>query len=233
MSARIAIAVPTTDMVRAKASFDLMRAVVAALMDGITVIPLQVEGSLLASQRTTLVQQALEMDATHICFVDSDMRIPENIFARLMFHVKPETPVIAANCARRRMPVGPTAYRLGPQGKEDVYTLPDSHGLERVDCVGTGVMMIDAAVFSKIQQPWFATPWNAEMNQHMGEDIWFCKLLAKAGIPLYIDHDVSREVGHSGEWDYSHDQVNALRDAMAPAPLIQEAGAWRSQPTLN
>jgi hypothetical protein len=57
----------------------------------------------------------------------------------------------------------------------------------------------------------FATPWDVAANGYMGEDIYFCKLLRDNAIPLYIDHDLSKHIGHIGTWEYKHQHTWAIR----------------------
>jgi len=122
-----------------------------------------------------------------VLFIDSDMRFPQDTIGRML---ERDLLVLAANCPRRRMPVGPTAanYDAETQRKVPVYTGEHDTGVEQVDAVGTGVMMVDTNVFRAIEMPWFATPWDVAAKGYMGEDIYFCKLLRDNQIPLYIAH---------------------------------------------
>jgi hypothetical protein len=40
-------------------------------------------------------------------------------------------------------------------------------------------------------------------GRYQGEDWNFCQACEKAGINLYIDHDVSKLVGHVGLYEYT------------------------------
>lgn len=165
-------------------------------------------GSLLPRQRTTLVKQALEMRATHILFLDSDMTFPANTLECLLSRGKS---VVAANCAVKQIPSQPTARAKSdkPNG-EQVFTHTSSVGLERVWRVGTGIMLVETRVFRQISEPWFPFGWNEETKEYVGEDWEFCKRLEAAEIPIYIDHSLSKSVGHIGDFVYEHKHVEPL-----------------------
>ena len=209
---KIAIGVPARDMVHTVFAFDLTNAVAThvATTDDI-VVPLVSTGTMLPSHRTELVVLARREGATHLLFIDSDMSFPKDVIARLLAAGEL---VVAANCARRRMPTGPTAANYDEKGvKSNVYTMADSVGLEKVDAVGTGIMLVDMRVFDMAPAPWFACPWVIDQNGFMGEDIFFCRLLKKYDIPIHIDHDVSLEIGHVGTWEYKHSHTWAIKEA--------------------
>ena len=167
-------------------------------------------GSILPNMRQKLVEQALEGGATHLLFLDSDQTFPADLVHRLMEHKKL---VVAANIATKSFPANFTARK---EGNVQVYTGPDSHGLERVWRVGTGVMLLDLRLFKRDgmqERPWFSPHWNEETQDYVGEDWAFCERLEAAGVPIYIDHDVSREIGHVGKFEYTYDLVEGLKDA--------------------
>ena len=204
---RIAIAVPVRDDVKARFAFDLVSAVAThqATTDDV-IIPLLAEGTLLQSQRTQLVLEARQAEATHVLFIDSDMRFPADTIGRLLVH---GDKIVGANCAKRKVPTGPTAnnYDAATKRHVPVYTLPTSKGLERIDFLGTGVLCVPMSVFDRIAPPWFATPWDAAHMVFHGEDTFFCLKLREVGIPLYIDHDLSKEIGHIGSFEYRHEHT--------------------------
>lgn len=212
----IAVCTPARDQVHTRFAFDLVTAICGhATKSQDTVIPLASEGTLIQSQRCELVKAALDANATHILFLDSDMRFPADIIGRML---AADAPVVAANCAKRRIPTGPTAENHG-EGRE-VYTMPDSTGIEKVDFVGGAVLMIRAEVFGQIPQPWFATPWVKQADTFMGEDRFFCRQLAQAGIPIVIDHDLSKEIGHIGLFEFRHEHTWVNREAANGAGIV-------------
>ena len=69
-------------------------------------------------------------------------------------------------------------------------------GLEQVDSVGCGVMLVRLSVFDALPQPWFSTPYNG--REHIGEDLYFCQQARAVGFDVWIDHDLSQRVRHTG-----------------------------------
>jgi len=163
-------------------------------------------GSILANMREWLIQDAIKNDATHLLFIDSDQTFPRDLFHRLMKHKKK---VVAVNVATKMLPPTPTARLEGGVAGVPLYTREDSTELVKVWRVGTGVMLIDLNVFKRegMESPWFNQRWDEELNAYVGEDWAFCEKLEKAGVGIYVDQEVSREIGHIGKLEYSHDMV--------------------------
>lgn len=162
------------------------------------------KGSILPRGRTTLVKQALEMQASHILFLDSDMVFPVQTLHRLLSWDKA---VVGCNCPTKMLPSTPTARVEGGPVGTPLYSLPDDIGIKRVWRVGTGVMLIKTSVFLDIPQPWFPIEWVEELGDYRGEDWAFCERLDKAGIPIYVDLGLSRVIGHVGDLRYEHKHV--------------------------
>jgi hypothetical protein len=111
------------------------------------------------------------------------------------------------------MPTGPTAQLYKENGERElVYTMPESTGLQEVGSVGMGVMLIKANVFAALSEPWFETPWRHDKRGYIGEDVFFCKKAREAGFKIWIDHDVSKEIGHIGMFEFKHDHTWVMRE---------------------
>ena len=171
-----------------------------------TVFILQKVGSILPQLRYQLVKEAIERGATHVLFVDSDQTFPAQLVHCLARHHKP---VVACNVAIKTLPSKPTARNKSETwwGGDVVYTLPESKGLEQVWRIGCGVMLIDVSVFKDLPKPWFHLKYMEKNDDFMGEDWYFCELLEAAGIPIFIDHDASKRVGHIGPYVFGHEHV--------------------------
>jgi hypothetical protein len=168
------------------------------------------QGTIIQNQRADLCLDAMREGCSHILFIDSDMTFPQDMVQRLLKH---DVDIVATNCARRRMPTGPTAQNYDENGvRQAVYTMPDSTGLEEIGSVGTGVMLIKKEVFQNMSEPWFDMPWQVGKRGYMGEDVFFCKKAQELGFKVYIDHDVSKEIGHIGTFEFKHDHTWVMRD---------------------
>jgi len=202
---KVAICLPCRDMVNAGFAYDL------AGMTAYTQVPLfllQSQGTLIANQRTELIKNALEEDVTHILFVDTDMRFPMSTLERLIAHDKD---IVAVNYPTRKFPIQPVAF-ANDQTNERVFTEKDSTGLESVASVGMGIMLIKASIFDKIKLPYFMIGFSAAHQEYTGEDIFFCRKARAAGYEVFIDHNLSKEVRHTGAIDFEHEHIWATRE---------------------
>jgi len=202
----VAVCVPSRDMVSAGFAFDLCRMVVRADCD---VSLLNIQGTLIVNQRTDLAKQAIAMGATHILYLDDDMRFPADTLDRLLAHNKA---IVAANYATRKFPIQPVAF-ANDEDLTRVHTNPDSTGLESVSSVGMGVMLVKSEVFDKIGLPYFMIGFSMKNQEFTGEDIFFCRKARAAGFDVYVDHDLSKEVKHTGTLDFQHDHIWATQGA--------------------
>ena len=64
-------------------------------------------GSVIIESRTALVKEALENNATHILWLDSDMHFPANVFDKLYEHQKD---IVAAQYSTRYAPYRTVAF---------------------------------------------------------------------------------------------------------------------------
>lgn len=211
MANYIAVCTPARDMVHTMFTYDLVNMVCFHTLNTNDAVALKIsEGTLIANQRAELSLDAMREGCSHLLFVDSDMRFPQDMISRLLKH---DLDIVAANCARRRMPTGPTAQIYKDNGERElVWTMPESTGLQEVGSVGMGVMLIKAGVFKALSEPWYETPWRTDKRGYIGEDVFFCNKARSAGFKIWIDHDVSKEIGHVGTFEYKHDHTWVIKD---------------------
>lgn len=164
-------------------------------------------GSILANMREWMVQAAIKQKATHILFLDSDQTFPRDLVHRLMKHGKQ---VVACNVATKMLPPSSTARLKGGLHGVPLFTKEHDTDLVPVWRVGTGVMLINLNIFKRegMEAPWFNQRWNPELNGYVGEDWAFCEKLEASGVKIYVDQDVSREIGHVGSLTYDHSMVD-------------------------
>lgn len=206
------IGIPSTDTWKADFGMSLAGMVASAarpLKGGGFIERIQLwntKGSILSRSRHTLVMKAKELGCTHILFVDSDMTFPNWTLHQLLSHNKA---VVAANCVVKKLPSNTTARTETADGVGAPVLSLDNVGLQQVWRVGTGVMLVKTSVFDDITQPWFPILWNEQLQDYTGEDWAFCNKLHEAGIPIYVDHQLSIHVGHVGSYTYDHSDVAA------------------------
>ena len=181
----IVIGTPTRDSVSAGFATDLVGLIKRTTHD-VDFVP--AIGTIVPNNRNMLVQVARALGASHLLFIDSDMRFPVDVIDRLLRH---EKPVIAANCMQRTQDA-PTARN----GDGPIYFRNGRSGIEQVTVAGTGVMLIRMDVFDRIEPPYFTYAWDRIMHTHVGEDVMFCERLRRAGVEIWIDNDLSQSVWH-------------------------------------
>jgi len=162
-----------------------------------------VNGTLIFDQRNNLAQAALEEGSDYILWIDADMRFPKNTIDRLLKHDKD---IVGVNATTRSIPVKATAKMLeiDLENKENHWLQVISKGktgLEKVTAIGCGVMLVKRKVFEQTPKPWF---WFYQLpgGKTLGEDVHFCVAAQDAGFETWVDHDLSNEIGHVGEYVY-------------------------------
>ena len=172
------------------------------------------KGFLVPEQRSKCVAEAWRMDATHVLWVDSDIVFPEDALLRLLMHGKP---VVAVNYPRKSIPPVPTAYVDNDDETGPLYTRADSTGLVQVKHCGFGLMLCDVAVFDALANdlPLFDFEVQPPHRLHWcTEDVYFCRKLAKHGIPVFIDQDLSKEISHMGMMAFTNAMAEAGADVL-------------------
>ena len=94
----LVIGVPSRDMVHTDFAMSLVYVFHTA---GCRVSMVNSKSSVLPVQRNEIVREAIRLKATHLLFVDSDMRLPLDTAARLLAHGKD---VVGAAYVRRVPP---------------------------------------------------------------------------------------------------------------------------------
>ena len=150
-------------------------------------------GSIIANNRTLLVHTAVKAKATHLLFIDTDMRFPKDTLERLLAHKKD---IVGVNCKQRTR----DEYISTKGGK--FVTSKGKTGLEEVDTTGLGCTLIDMNVFTSpvrgLPPNCFAQPFDNSTGMFVGEDVYFCTIARDKGFKVWIDHDLSNEVKHIG-----------------------------------
>jgi len=161
----------------------------------------------LPRSRQECLEDALMQDCTHALFIDTDQTFPMDTAHRLLRWKKP---VVACNIPLKIHPSYPTARARGPGpfGMPIYSNGPQNKvGLEKVWRVGAGIMLIDLSIMAKIEKPWFEIRYSDKHAQFVGEDWYFVKKVEDAGFDVFIDHELSRFVGHVGNFQFTHAHI--------------------------
>jgi hypothetical protein len=206
-SIRIALSMPSHDIVTMKFAYSMARMVgctSANLLEGKIQADIgmnMVEGTYIHTMRQELVEEALRQKCTHMLWIDTDHTFPGDALLKLLARNKR---VVGINYPNRRVPCDFVAIK-SREGNQRLWTTAESTGLEQVEGIGFGLLLMQMNVLDELgDRPWFQNVWTGDPNDGhwMGEDVYFCRLLEKAGIPVYVDHDLSKECGHVGTIEY-------------------------------
>ena len=184
---KLAIAIPSTGVIKTKT----VESLIGMLKD----FPheyyfLSHEGSIIHHMRERLVKKAIDLDCTHLLFVDSDMQFEKDAVRRLL---EANKDIIGADYNRRKLPLEKTAIREERQGDREEPLL-------KAFSVGTGFMLIKLSIFDFLPEPWFFWESNTNGDLTTGEDYWFCRLAREKGFEVWVD--LSLQVKHLGEYAY-------------------------------
>jgi hypothetical protein len=195
---KVAICVPCRDEVMSGFCFDLAKLMNYEGARGKVDIELfQMQGTLIFTQRERLAEEAIKWGAEFVLWIDSDMRFPKNSLEILLDR---KQFIVGVNATTRREPIVPTAKRLEIVDGDSIWHPVNSlnaQGIEQITAVGFGMTMVKTDVFNKTPRPWFNVLWS-DHGAIIGEDIHFCVKAFDAGFPTYVDHDLSKNIGHIG-----------------------------------
>ena len=202
----IQVSVPATDNIKTETVASLVDMMTYSTIKGIPAIFNYAQGSQLDRMRNMLVEDALKAkhSASHVLFIDSDQVFPSDTLERLLSHKKD---IVGSIITQRKPPFMPNCSLDGKHLYTDGKT-----GVQKVNTLGTGLMLIKAEVFKWAKAPWFLFGWDEERQMHRGEDIHFCNLASKAGFDVWADHDLSKEVTHLGSVQMGWREAMEARD---------------------
>ena len=226
---KVAICIPTHDMMHSYFGYDLAGMIgwttrhytKEGAIDDLALH--MVSGTYVHTARQQLLVNAMQEGADYILFLDSDMRFPKDTLVRLLSHSKG---MVGCNYPRRTVPPEPVAIKTSTGVDEDgnkvpgtlLQTLEDSTGLEEVEALGFGCVLVHKSVFAAMAQihdprekgPFWFFEFLPEIPTHVGEDVYFCRLARKAGATIYVDHDLSKDIRHIGNLEYAFDHTWAF-----------------------
>ena len=197
LKSNVAICVPVRDQVTSAFTYSLAMLMKKCGEKGQKVSLHMVMGSEVAMQRQQLVDEVLDTQATHILWVDSDMKFPADTLFSLLSHKKT---IVGANYSTRVKPHRPVAFKSETNLDKRVF---GGNGLEEVFAVGSGLLLVNRCVYEDMLKPYYSIEWNDDYTNLMGEDIYFCKKAATHGHTTYVDHGLSERIAHVGTKEYT------------------------------
>jgi hypothetical protein len=156
------------------------------------------ESTIIADGRNDIVRDALEHDATHLLWLDSDMRFRSDAIDLLMSR---DLDIVACTYPKRRPPYVMTAQAM------DGSRIVPGDGVVEASHIGMGVALVKAPVFAAMNEPWFATPWVEADQRFVGEDVFWCHKARAHGFKVWVDCEASADIGHCGRYTFTADDV--------------------------
>lgn len=212
---KVMIAVPCGDMVASGFAQDLatLYAYTTYARPDADLSLFFLRGTYLPRARAKLAQTAVDRCASHILWLDADMRFPKDTLIRLLGQ---DRPIVAANYSTRMAPIIPTAANA--DGRE-VFVHTPGELMDVAHC-GMGCMLTTVQVFLDIGKPWFAVGYSEKADDYAGEDIYFCQKARRHGHRVFVDPVLSEQVRHTGAMDFTMD--HARMTLAAAAQQIEE-----------
>lgn len=158
--------------------------------------------SSLPASRQSHIDHALKSGYTHAFLCDDDQEFPKDTIIRLLSHQKP---IVCANICQK------TPYRISGVCLDDDGKRIDStgrKGLEQISYGTLGCTLLDLSYVRNIPRPHFEVKWLESASRYMGEDHYFFQKLGLAGVEFWLDHDLSQEVYHIGDFPYGFTKAN-------------------------
>lgn len=162
-------------------------------------------GSLIVLERNQAVNHFLASDAEWIWFIDTDQTFPPDLLERMMSVADAvDRPIVGAPVWVFRKEAG--ELKIGVNVFDVVEgggfvplaeTSTEQDRIEQVAAVGTGCLLVHRSALERMQahsvemggsreSGWFWLLW-APPDHTEGEDLWFCRLAARCGIPVFVD----------------------------------------------
>lgn len=175
---KILIALPTDDFIHQKVVGNILAIILRNTKYTIETIVSSMKG--IGEHRNVIAKNFLESDCDYLLMIDSDNPPPTNILDLIEY----DKEVIGL----------PTPINMNYiQGVNDIRwnvfenELPvkeKGNGLQEVEMIGTGCMIIRRDVLEKIKHP-FTTKRNEDDLRIVGTDTAFCKRCKEAGIKIW------------------------------------------------
>lgn len=218
---KTAICMPVGDYMPVLTAFDMYRMGAWNASKHIKTGIFMSGGSVIPKQRQHLATVAMADESfTHLLWLDSDIRFPPDTLERLLSH---NAPIVCASYTERTTPHRPVAFSNLNDFSERVYTTPGCIGVEEIAACGFGCVLMEKKILEGMSKPWFMIGYVPSQETFVGEDIFFfTKMKMETGFPLLLDHDLTRELRHTGRHEFTNDNALDLQAKREEAQAQEE-----------
>lgn len=158
------------------------------------------QASCLSGSRELAFTKALKGNFTHWLSLDDDMMFPHDVVERMIVH---EKDVVTANY-RRKIPDKVLGVCMGLDGK--ILDSTDKSGIEKIGWMGGGCFLADMEKIKYLPYPHFECVWCPEKQDYYDQDNYFSSRLREHGKEIWVDHSLSQEVIHVGDYHFKFPQ---------------------------
>lgn len=153
-------------------------------------------GSLITRARNQCLEHVEELERqgtqfTHVFWLDSDMVFPPMTLHWLLAHDKD---IVGCTYVRRSWPFDVHGKTLDAKPRD-----LKGETLVELAALPTGCLLVKRHVFKTFRKPIFRMMVNEEKGIEYGEDYVFCAQARAAGFRIWLDAEVSKQIGHIGE----------------------------------
>lgn len=191
---KLAILVPTRDTVHSHFAFSLAQLLKTTSEAGIDTYMFFDSSTILLNQREKLIEEAKNIGADYVLWLDSDMMFPSTTALRLLAHNKD---IVGGNYLRRSKPLKTVAY-TDLSNWDSWVPLEAKEELVKVEGVGMGCLLMKTNVFEKLNKPYFKFTFKEDSQDWYGEDFNLQSDLREKGYEIYIDTLLSVNIKHLG-----------------------------------
>ena len=140
----------------------------------------------ISNNRNIIVQRFLAHEKyDYLLMIDSDIVPPPSIINLADY----QKDIIAATCFMwRQGAIMPVVFNRKSDGTYTQIDITDKDGIQEVDAVGTGCIMLSRKVLEAIQSP-FLNEYDTDGIKLYGLDIAFCKRAKEKGFKVYANLD--------------------------------------------
>jgi hypothetical protein len=178
--------------------------------------------SLLPQGRQKLLDEAIDDGFDYALWWDDDVAASPDALGYLLSR---NVASVAANVLckgipdnKEKFPDDGIWYSAAGEDGKPISSLGKT-GTEKCYAAGMAYHLVHLPSIKPIPRPHFEVRWNEQKQDYAGEDWFFVRKLADAGIPTIIDHDASMLCSHIGDWHYN---INNMAMFMKSGKAIQK-----------
>jgi hypothetical protein len=150
-----------------------------------------IESSYGGQCKNELVQDVIDSKSDVLFTIDSDqtfaITVPERLYRRLGVG----RDIVGCDYRCRTPPHNMNARKL-----DGTRCTGEETGMEEVDFLPGGFMMIRRQVLLSMSYPWFWIDYGKKPSDLVGDDANFARAARAKGFKIWVDHDLSNEVYH-------------------------------------